>query len=63
MPKPSTPGLLHERILQTTLFSSPNLPKMSENGSATQMVTEPIAGLFNPFTLISDRLVIVIRNS
>jgi hypothetical protein len=36
---------------------------MSENGSATQMVTEPIAGLFNPFTLISDRLVIVIRNS
>jgi hypothetical protein len=36
---------------------------MSENGSAMRMVTEPIAGLFNPFTLISDRLVIVIRNS
>jgi hypothetical protein len=36
---------------------------MSENGSAMQMVTEPIAGLFNPFAFISDRLVIVIRNS
>jgi hypothetical protein len=36
---------------------------MSENGSAMQVVTELSPGSFNPFTLISDRLVIVIRNS
>jgi len=36
---------------------------MSENGSAMQMVTGLSPGLFNPFTLISDRLVIVTRNS
>ena len=38
---------------------------MSKNGSSTLIVTEPIANRRSkdPFALIVDRLVIVIRNS